>query len=101
MAPKSSNGNSAYKSKLKLYFEKTNNNGHIQHVKIDLTKVNIRTLTTQLGVLSEDVKLYRTLLTSKIYYALNDRTHNLLLKGDIDMSTTTSEAAEVITDSDT
>ena len=39
------------------------------------------------------------LFTSKRYYALNDRTVNLLMKGDIDMSVTTSETAEVITDS--
>ena len=36
----------------------------------------------------------------KRHYALNDRTINLLMKGDIDMSATTSETAEVITDSD-
>ena len=40
------------------------------------------------------------LSNSKRYYALNDRTINLLLKGDIDMSATNSETAEVITDSD-
>ena len=33
-------------------------------------------------------------------YALNDRTIHLLMKGDIDMSATTSETAEVITGSD-
>ena len=40
------------------------------------------------------------LCNPKRYYALNDRTINLLMKGDIDMSATTSETAEVITDSD-
>ena len=40
------------------------------------------------------------LFNSKRYYALNDRTINLLMKGTIDMSATTSETAEVITDSD-
>ena len=40
------------------------------------------------------------LFNSKRYYALNDRTISLLMKGDIDMSATTSESAEVITDSD-
>ena len=40
------------------------------------------------------------LFNSKRYYALNDRTINLSMKGDIDMSATTSETAEVITDSD-
>ena len=36
---------------------------------------------------------------SKIYYALNDRTINLVLKDDIDMGATNAETAEVITDS--
>ena len=40
------------------------------------------------------------LFNSKRYYALNDRTINLLMKGGIDMNATTSETAEVITDSD-
>ena len=40
------------------------------------------------------------LFNSKRYYALNDRTINLLMKGTIDMSATSSETAEVITDSD-
>ena len=51
-------------------------------------------------MLSEDVKMYMYLLNSKRYYALNDRTVNLLMKGDIDMNATTSETAEVLTDSD-
>ena len=51
-------------------------------------------------MLSEDVKLYMYLFTSKRYYALNDRTINLLMKGGIDMSAITSETAEVITGSD-
>ena len=40
------------------------------------------------------------LFNSKRYYALNDRTVNLLMKGDIDMSATTSGSAEVISNSD-
>ena len=52
-------------------------------------------------MLSEGVNVYVYLFTSKRYYALNDRTLNLLMKGDIDMSVTTSETPEVITDSDT
>ena len=40
------------------------------------------------------------LFNSKRFYALNDRTINLLMEGDIGMSATTSETAEVITDSD-
>ena len=51
-------------------------------------------------MLSEDVEMYMFLFNSKRYYALNDRTVNLLMEGDTDMSATTSETAEVITDSD-
>ena len=40
------------------------------------------------------------LFNPNIYYALNDRTVNLIMKGDIDMGATTSETAEVITGSD-
>ena len=88
MAPKSSNDNSAYKSKIKLDLEKLKNN-QIQNVKVDLTKINIKTLATLLGVLSEDVKLYMKLLTANRYYALNDRTINFLSQGEVDMSATT------------
>ena len=88
MPPKSSNDD--YKSKIKLDLNKLKN-GQTQNVKVDLTKVNVKTLASQIGVLSEDVKLYMELLASKRYYALNDRTVNLLKKGDVDMSATTSE----------
>ena len=44
--------------------------------------------------------MYMYLFNPKRYYAPNDRTINLLMKGDIDMNATTSETAEVITDSD-
>ena len=91
MLPKSSNDN--YKNKIKLDLDKLKN-GQTQHVKVDLTKYNIRTLTSQIGVLSEGVKLYRKLLTSKRYYALNDRTIILLRKCGVDMSATTSETGE-------
>ena len=89
MAPKSSNDNSAYKSKIKLDLEKLKNN-QIQNVEVDLTKINIKTSATLLGVLSEDVKLYMKLLTANRYYALNDRTINFLSQGEVDMSATTS-----------
>ena len=85
MAPKSSNDNSAYKSKIKLDLEKLKNN-QIQNVKVDLTKVNIQTLATHIGVLSEDVKLFMKLVKSDRYYSLNDITIALLMKGDIDTS---------------
>ena len=89
MAPKSSNDNSSQKSKIELDLRKLKNN-QIQNVKVDLTKINIKTLATLLGVLSEDVKLYMKLLTANRYYALNDRTINFLSQGEVDMSATTS-----------
>ena len=51
-------------------------------------------------MLSEGVKLYMKLLTSNRYYALNDRTIDLLMKGDIDMSATVGEGEEEISESD-
>ena len=51
-------------------------------------------------MLSEDVKLHMELLTSNRYYALNDRTINLLMKGDIDISATVGEDYEAISISD-
>ena len=74
MPPKSPNYNSAYKSKIKLDFDKLKH-VQFQHIKADLTKVNIRTLAHQAGVSSEDVKLYMYLLTSKRYYALGGWTY--------------------------
>ena len=44
----------------------------------------MKTLATEIGILSEDVKLYMILPSSSRYYALNDRTINLLMKGKID-----------------
>ena len=70
-------------------------NGENQAIKFDLTKIKIKTLAESIGVVSEDVKLYMKLLTSKRYYALNDRTINLLLKGEIDMSVVHTGAAKV------
>ena len=91
MPPKSSNDNSAYKNKIKLDLDKFKN-GEFQHVK-DLAKISIKTLATTVGVLSEDVNMFMFLSTSKGYYALNDRTINLLMKGGVDMSATTSETS--------
>ena len=91
--------NSAYKNNIKLDLDKLKNN-QIQHVKVDLTKMNITTFATQLGVLSEYVKLYMKLLTSKIYYDLNGRTINLLMKYEIDMSVVVGQEAIVNTISD-
>ena len=84
MPPKSQNGDC----------KRNTVNGQSQNVKVDLTKINIKTLASQIGVLSDDVKLYMELLTSKRYYALNDRTINLRMKGDVDMSATTGETGE-------
>ena len=51
-------------------------------------------------MLSEAVKLYMYLPTSKRYYALNDRTINLLMGGDIDMSVAVGQEAVLNTPSD-
>ena len=99
MPPKPPNYNSAFESKINLDLEKLKNN-QIQNVKVDLTKVNTKTLASQIGVLSEDVKLYMKLLTSNRYYALNDRTINLLLKSDIDMSAVVGEEGQLVSVSD-
>ena len=90
---------SEYKKTINLELDKLKN-GEIKGTKIDLTKIKINTLAKKIGLLSEDVKMYMYLFNSKRYYALNDRTINLLLNGDIDMGATNSETAEVITDSD-
>ena len=42
-------------------------------------------------MLSEDVKMYMYLPNAKRYYALNDRTINLLMKCNVVMSATTDE----------
>ena len=44
----------------------------------------MKSLATGIGILSQDVKLFMILPSSNIYYALNDRTINLLMKGQID-----------------
>ena len=54
----------------------------------------IKKLAKHIGVLSEDVKLYMYLPTANRYYALNDRTINLLMKGNVDMSATTGGQAD-------
>ena len=56
MAPKVQN-ETPYKDQIKLNLQRLKQN-QIQKVKVDLTKINIKTLATQIGVLSEDVKLY-------------------------------------------
>ena len=89
MAPKKKS-DAVSKSDIIANLEKLKN-GENQAIKFDLTKIKIKTLAKSVGVVSEDVKLYMKLLTSNRYYALNDRTINLLLKGEIDMSATHSE----------
>ena len=93
MPPKSSSDNLSYKKKIKLDLDKLKN-GDIQKVKVDLKKFNLKKLAKRVGVLSEDVKLYMYLPNAKRYYALNDRTISLLMKGNVDMSATTGEAGE-------
>ena len=57
---------------------------------IDLSKFNIKKLAKRIAVLSEDVKMFMYLPNAKRYHALNDRTINLLMKGNIDMSAMTT-----------
>ena len=45
-------------------------------------------------MLSEDVKMHMYLQNAKRYYALNDRTINLLMEGNVDMGATTGETGE-------
>ena len=79
---------SEHTNNIKLELEKLKN-GEIQGTKIDLTKIKINILAKKIGLLSEGVKMYMYLPTAKKYYALNDRTINLLMKGKIDMNATT------------
>ena len=90
MPPKSSSDSLSYKKKIKLDLDKLKN-GDIQKVKVDLSKFNVKKLAKRVGVLSEDVKMFMYLPTAKRYYALNDRTINLLMKGNVDMSASTGE----------
>ena len=89
MPPKSSNDKSAYKGKTKLDLEKLIKNGEIQAAKIDLHKITINKLAKRIGVLSGDIKMYMCLPNAQKYYALNDRTINLLMKSNVGMSATT------------
>ena len=90
---------SEYKNTINLELDKLKN-GNIQKVKVDLSKININKIAKRIGVLSEAVKLNMYLPTSKRYYALNDRTMNLLMEGDIDMSAAVGQEAVLNTTSD-
>ena len=63
----------------------------IQKVRVGLTKINIKTLSSLIGILSEDVEMYMKLLTANRYYALKDRTIHCLSQGAVDMSAITAE----------
>ena len=88
---KSKNSKDTYRSTIKEQLGRLKTNS-IQNVKVDLTKINIKTLANDIGKLSDDVKLFMKLSTANRYYALNDRTINLLMKCDIDTSTIISES---------
>ena len=90
MAPKSSNRNTysnTYNDGFKLGLERLSN----QMQQPYFININIKTLSSLVGILREYVKLYMNLLTAKRYYALNDRITNFLSQGEIDMSATTAE----------
>ena len=93
---------SEYKHKLSSELDKLKN-GNIQKVKVDLSKLNMKNLAKRIGVLSESVKMFMYLPTAKRYYALNDRTINLVMKDKIDMGATTvgsSSSVDAISISD-
>ena len=71
MAPESSNSNT-YKDGIELDLERLKKH-EIQKVKAYLHKVNIKTLPTLIGILSEYAKPRMKLLTANRYHALNDR----------------------------
>jgi hypothetical protein len=85
MPPKSSSDNLDYKKKIKLELDKLKN-GDIQKVKVDLHKFHVKQIAKRIGAIRESVKMYMFLPTAKRFYALNDRTINLLMKGKLDMS---------------
>ena len=64
MPPKSSSDKLSCKNEIKLNLDKLKN-GDIQKVKVDLSKININKIAKRIGVLSEAVKLYMYLPTSK------------------------------------
>ena len=68
MAPKYSNQNTSYKEQVKLNLDKLKKQ-QIKETKVSLTQINIKTLTTQLDLLSNDVKQFMVLPTSNRYYA--------------------------------
>ena len=70
MPPTRSNDKSAYKSKIKLDLE-IPKNGEIQATKVALAKIYIKKIVKNIGVLSEDVKMYMYLSDAK----LNTSTH--------------------------
>ena len=92
MPPKKSILKSEYKKIKNAELDKLKN-GDIQKVKLDLNKINLKKIAERIGVLSGAVKLYMYLPASKRYYALNDRTINLLMGGDVDMSVTVGKEA--------
>ena len=74
-----------YRSPVKEQLDTLKSNS-VQIVKVDLTKINVRTLATDLGQLGDEVNLLMKLLQADRYYDLNDKHFsNLLTKGDVEM----------------
>ena len=87
MAPKAEDKNT-YKYNIKLGFERLKIIA-ANKIKIDLIKLPMKSLATEIGVLSQDVKLFMILPKTNRHYALNDRTINVLMKGQIDENAVT------------
>ena len=80
----------AYNYEIQLKLDKLKTQ-EIAKAEIDLTRINIKTLTTKRESLNNDVKLMMTLPSNNRHYVLNDRTINLLMKGKLDMNAVTGE----------
>ena len=87
MASKVQNKNT-YKNKVKLDLERINKND-VNNINTYLTKIAMKSQATDIGTLSQDVKLFMILPSSNRHYAPNDRTISLLMKGQIDENAVT------------
>jgi hypothetical protein len=72
----------AYRGEVKEQLQKSKT-AEIQKVIVDLSKIKMKALATDVGVLAESKKLFMKFDNGR-YYPLNDRTIDLLLKGQID-----------------
>jgi hypothetical protein len=72
----------AYRGEIKEQLQQLKR-AEIQKVIVDLSKIKMKALAIDVGVLAESKKLFMKFDNGR-YYPLNDRTIDLLLKGQID-----------------